>query len=328
MEDLKTPFNKAVSQGGISISISPTGMRMSGMPANTINETQGFGTQSNRRFIWAKEIQSLHNELRTSKTFSDLRAFPCIQKLKNLRGGKLTLYLQPLQKRGLFQIQKDALIGGLLGDCTLQYNGNAFPSYKFDQKATSKEYVDLMYSVFDEFVGTPPKARYLRGKVQSYWFRTFSLPAFDFYAKQFYIIDALGQRKKCVPKLLHRWLTPQSLAFWFMDDGSKKDPGYVLHTEGFTRPDVVKLQQCLGRVFNLQSNLQKDDRTHRGGPTIPLSESETDIPSAKTTSGPQERIMYRLYIPGSHAKLFQSIVEPYMVDCMKYKLHKCLPPAP
>jgi len=317
MEDLKTPFNKTVSQGcGFGKADE----------ANTINETQGVGTQSNRGFIWAKEIQLLHNELRTSKTFSDLLAFPCIQKPKNLRGGKLTMYLQPLQKRGLFQIQKDALIGGLLGDCTLQYNRKAFPSYKFDQKAASKEYVDLMYSVFDEFVGTPPKARYLRGKVQSYWFRTFSLPAFDFYAKQFYMIDALGQRKKSIPKLIHRWLTPQSLAFWFMDDGSKAKSGaYVLHTEGFTRPDIVKLQQCLGRVFNLQSNLQKDDRTHRGGPTIPLRESETDIQSAKTTSGPQGRIMYKLYIPSSHAKLFQSIVEPHMIDCMKYKLHGWLP---
>ena len=218
-----------------------------------------------------------------------------------LRGKALSEYLAPLQARGFTQIQKDAIVGGLLGDGTLQYSTKHFPFYKFDQKAANREYVNLIYSIFNEYVGTPPTLpRKKQGRIHSYWFRTFSLPQLNFYARQFYEIDVLGNRKKVVPKLINRWLNPQSLAFWFMDDGSKATNGaYTLNTQGFIRPDVVRLQQALGSVFNIQSNIQHD------------------ASNLEKNSVPY----YILYIPVSHAAKFKAIVEPYMLNLMKYKLH-------
>ena len=237
---------------------------------------------------------------KTSLSLFDLINSPIPHTIKTLRGKKLTEYLKPLQKRGFNQLQKDAIVGGLLGDGTLQYNGGKLPYYKFDQKATSQEYVNLIYSIFDEYVGTPPiRPRMKKCEIQSYWFRTFRLNELDFYAKQFYKPNALGNRKKVVPKLIHRWLNPQSLAFWFMDDGAIKGNSYVLHTQGFTRPDIVRLQQALGSVFNLQSNIQHDNKQL----------SKNGVP------------YYILYIPISHAKQFHALVEPYMLNIMKYKLH-------
>jgi hypothetical protein len=214
---------------------------------------------------------------------------------RSLRGGLLTEFLKPLEKQGLSLLQKSVLIGTMLGDATLQYNNGRNPYYKFDQKAANLTYVSLVYSVFSNLVGSPPSPRYKEKSVHSYWFRTYRTKMFDFYAKQFYTIDHLQNRKKKVPVNIHRWLNPIVLAFWFMDDGSKSESGYRLHTENFTFSDIKKLQEALGKVFHLEVAIHADNR-----------------PTGK---------LYVLYIPSKNVVLFNSIVSPYMLDCMKYKLH-------
>lgn len=171
--------------------------------------------------------------------------------LRNYRGHLLEDYLKSIQDKTFTPLQKDALIGTLLGDATLQYCNGTYPHLKFEQgganiKKGDLTYIQLLYSIFEEFVGTYPKIRLKDGKPHSYFFRTFRSKKFDFYAKQFYRIDAMGRRKKVVPKNIHQWLTPQALAFWFQDDGSKHSSGYVLHTENFCLPDVIVLQQARG----------------------------------------------------------------------------------
>jgi len=247
-------------------------------------------------------------------TIHNLIAYPKPYTTRILRGNLLKNYLAPLNKRGFFQLQKDAIVGGLLGDGSLQYNGKSLPYYKFDQKASRKEYVDLIYSIFDEYVGTPPKPRIKNGRIDSYSFRTYRLIGLDFYAKQFYTQNSLGNREKIVPNLIHRWLNPQSLAFWFMDDGSKDHGGgYRLHTEGFSRPNILKLQKAIGSIFNLQSNLQKGN-----------------LKLVKEPNQSKQQIYensFFLYIPVSDSQRFHDIIEPYMIDCMKYKLHQTASPS-
>jgi len=226
-----------------------------------------------------------------------------------LRGKALRSYLNNLERRPFSQIQKDALVGTLLGDGCLQYSGGIKAFYKFDQKASRLEYVNLLYSIFADCVGTPPKLRNQSGVPHSYRFKTLRMNRLDFYDDQFYPRNALsGKRKKVVPANIHRWLNPQSLAFWFMDDGSKNHSGgYYFHTEGFNHSEVVCLQQAMGRVFNLQCNVHKNNRG---------AEAES-AQSSNLTKSP----LYTLYIPLSNAPQFRSIVEDYMLDSMKYKLH-------
>jgi len=219
---------------------------------------------------------------------------------RTFRGKLLVEYMTPLEKEGLDFVQKSALIGTLLGDATLQYGQSKRCSLKFEQKAfedeSKNDYIYFLYSIFHDFVGTPPKKRYLPGKIlKSLWFRTYSTELFDFYAKQFYSIDALGNRQKVVPKNIHQWLNPMVLSFWFMDDGSFKGSGYVLHTEGFLLPDIKILQQALGTVFGLQTSVQTDKK-----------------PNAVRT-------YYRLYIGSAHKEKFYNIVEPYILPSKEYK---------
>ena len=213
---------------------------------------------------------------------------------KGLRGNALAEYMKPFHAGGLSDLQKAALIGTLLGDATIQYNHRRLPWYKFEQKAAMKEYVEALYFIFANVVGSPPvHPRMKNGLPVAYMFRTYMWQSLDFYAKQFYTIDSLGNRRKVIPDLIHKWLTPQSLAFWFMDDGSKNRDGFYFHTEGVTRPDLLCLQQALGRVFHLQVNIHKDKR--------------------------KDSISYQLYIPSKEEEKFQSIIEPFLLPCMKYK---------
>ena len=214
---------------------------------------------------------------------------------KGLRGNALAEYMKTFHARSIVEVQHAALVGTLLGDASIHYNHRRLPWYKFEQKAAKKDYVVAVYFLFAHVVGSPPvRPRMKNGLPVSYMFRTYMWQSLDFYAKQFYTIDSLGNRRKVVPALIHRWLTPQSLAFWFMDDGSKNRDGFYFHTEGFTHPDVVCLQQALGRVFHLQVNIHKDKR--------------------------KDSTYYKLYIPSKEHAKFQSIIEPFVLPCMRYKL--------
>jgi len=215
-----------------------------------------------------------------------------------LRGGALKTYMSRFKNQAFTDLQKSALIGTLLGDSTIQYNNRPSGSLKFDLKYSSKEYVEALYFIFADRVGTPPRIRYKNQRPMSIWFRTYRMTSLDFYANQFYTIDAFGDRKKTVPPLVHRWLTPEAIAFWFMDDGClEHGKGFVFHTEGFTKPDCIVLQQALGDVFHIESTVQPDDRQHKGG-----------------------AVYWKIFISRGSSDLFQSIIEPFILPCMKYKL--------
>ena len=223
---------------------------------------------------------------------------------RNLRGKALEEYLQ--NHKGLTSLQEEVTVGSLLGDCTLTVSKSPTkPTLKFEQgarKIDEKSYIDFLYTVFAPLVGSCPKPRYKDGKVHSYHFRTLGCSQFVFYSQQFYAINALGQRKKVVPKNIHQMLTPIALAIWFMDNGSlqvrgdskNKNNSYMLHTEGFSFQDNKILQKALGSVFGLHVTISRDNRI------------------AGT--------LYKLYIGTSDSKKFREIVEPYILPVMKYKL--------
>src|SRR5262245_19450236 len=115
--------------------------------------------------------------------------------------------------------QREILVGILLGDACLE-TGNRGRTYrvKVEQSAQHQAYVRHRYKLFRPWVLSPPRERLSKacnGSPTTSWaFNTVGHEAFRFYAHQFY--DGL---KKQVPRLIHHWLTPRGLAYWFMDDG-------------------------------------------------------------------------------------------------------------
>ena len=132
----------------------------------------------------------------------------------------------------LSKTQRSILIGMLLGDGHLesQDSGRTY-RLKVEHSIHQKEYLEWIYESFKDFVHTPPqiKTKLLDGKrYTSYYFATYSLGTFRFYAKQFYV-----GRKKVIPKTIGKLLDPRALAVWFMDDGSYKSVHhrtYIIHT--------------------------------------------------------------------------------------------------
>ena len=214
---------------------------------------------------------------------------------RDYRGHRLTEYLA---SAGQFtSLQKQVLVGLLLGDGGLHANGGTNFYFKFDQKEAQHAYVSLVYLIFQPFVGTYPKLRLKNGFPHSWWFRTYRLLCLQFYHDQFYGLDAHGNSIRVVPKLLHRWITPISLAFWFMDDGNKQKHGYVLHTQCFAHYHVKDLQQVLGNTFGLEVTIQSDRKESTG------------------------KTYYYLYIAAGSIKKFTALIRPFILPCMQYKLH-------
>ena len=191
----------------------------------------------------------------------------------------------------LTPIQREVLVGLLLGDGCLETRNGRTYRLKIEQSKAHRAYVDHLYHVFDGWVLTPPRIRQVMSRgyaSENVTFQTISHSAFRFYAHQFY-----REGRKQVPKLIHRWLTPQALSYWFMDNGSlksKESKGVILNTQAFAPADIERLIQCLQIKFELEARTRK------------------------------QRDGCQIYISGNSFEKFAALVEAYVIPEMKYKL--------
>ena len=125
-------------------------------------------------------------------------------------------------------------------------------------------------------------------------------PVVSYNLKQDWFING----KKTVTKNVIDKLTPESLAFWYMDDGSltyrtkKRNTFFIrLATDGFSKEENDLLCDCLTNKFNIRSFVSK---------------------SKIAKDGHQ---MYEIVIsPNEEVIKFCKLVEPYICDSMSYKL--------
>lgn len=224
-------------------------------------------------------------------------------KAKNLRGIQLIEYKKTLK---LNTIQKEILVGTLLGDSTISKTKGIAWNIKFEQKLANREYVNHLYEIFEPYVGTPPKVRNITGggakDRKSIWFRTYRHVDLKFYYDLFYIKtnknNSTDLRKKRVPKLIHKFLTPRALAYWFMDDGSyyynksknNQQKVYYFNTQSFSYEDIKILKKALKLNFNFDTNIYKD------------------------------RKYYLLYIQPQSKDDFINLIKSFIIETFYYKL--------
>ncbi len=206
-----------------------------------------------------------------------------------MRSRQIEMYKQKL---ALTDIQREILVGLLLGDACLetQNRGRTY-RLKIEHSVAQAQYVQHLYEVFREWVlgGPQVKSQRIAGKIyHKLWFNTVSHSAFRFYAQQFY-----RNGVKVVPKLIHRFLTARGLAYWFMDDGSiksKESKAVLFNTQGFGNHDIARLIGVLQGKFGLE---------------------------AKRRSQPEGQ---QIYLSGRSYERFCTLVEPYVIPQMRYKL--------
>lgn len=195
------------------------------------------------------------------------------------------------EKLRLSDNQKEVLIGLLLGDACLEtQNGGRTYRLKIEQSVQHQAYVNHLYDLFVEWVLTPPRIRKAVSAGHesiNLAFQTVSHSAFRFYAHQFYDGD-----RKVAPRLIHRWLTPKSMAYWFMDDGSiksKESKAVIFNTQCFSNSEVLRLCEAISK-FGLRASI----RNQREGRQI--------------------------YVSGDSYERFAELVSPFIIAEMRYKL--------
>jgi DNA-binding transcriptional regulator WhiA len=192
----------------------------------------------------------------------------------------------------LNKLQRDILIGLMLGDGHLetQNNGKTY-RLKVEQSAKRAEYVQWLYENYKNFVQTLPqeKEKTRNGIVtKNIWFSTLSHGSFRFYAQQFY-----NGKKKVIPKIIGKLLSPIGIAVWFMDDGSAKSRKHrakIFNTQCFSKEEVLLLIKILKDKFKINAKLR------------------------------EQKDGYQIYILSESVDDFQKLIGKYVIDSMRYKL--------
>lgn len=129
-----------------------------------------------------------------------------------------------------------------------------------------------------------------------YTFSTKSLPELTKLHSLWYKWDELLKKfRKIVPLNIGDLLTARGLANWIMDDGTASGNGVVLCTDSFTYSEVELLCNVLQTKFGLKAYPVK--RPQKGKP-----------------------LRWRIRISAESKALLHSIVLPYFIPSMLYKL--------
>lgn len=220
---------------------------------------------------------------------------------RNLCGKALSDYKKTLV---LNDLQKDIIIGTLLGDSTMGLRkGAPLYSLKFEQSVKNQGYIFHLAEIFENFCGSPPARRWIDKKKtrEAVWFRTYRHNSFAFFFNLFYVIQedpVTGQPfcRKIVPLNISKFLNARVLAYWFMDDGTfhkHSQSGakqYYFSTQGFQKSECQLLCDALRTRFNIQTNVHKDGK------------------------------YWRIYIRAQRNDLFLDLISPYIVQDFLYKI--------
>lgn len=202
------------------------------------------------------------------------------EKLKSFREGDFIFYLTKSIKPSYFQEQ--VMIGKMLGDASLRKN-----SIEFAQKISHKNYVDYTMNILKNFRPNCSINRISGYGTQMYGFKTICSSYISNLFKNWH-----KNGRKEVPKIK---LSPISLAFWYMDDGSllhteKQQDRISIATNGFNEKSINNLLEALQKF---------------------------DIKGIKYQSKG-----WRIRINKDNAIKFFALIVPYIPKCMQYKLPK------
>lgn len=144
------------------------------------------------------------------------------------------------------KIQKDIILGSLLGDGHLEKNGNHH-RIPFDHSSKQREWILWKWEALKPYVTKVVEYQVVdkrTGKVcEKIRFNTSTHPLFSEYHRLFYD----GKRKRIPAKLQSLLATPLSLAVWYLDDGALRPDckAFRLHTKNFSLGEVHSLQKLL-----------------------------------------------------------------------------------
>jgi ubiquinol-cytochrome c reductase cytochrome b subunit len=189
-------------------------------------------------------------------------------------------------------------VGILLGDAHAQKRFTAI-RISFSQSVIHESYLMHIWSILSTrgyCSRTLPTTITHKDKQTGRIYYSLRITTYSFSSLN-WLYDLFYHNKvKVIPENIINYLTPIALAYWIMDDGSKrKTGGLVLCTQGFTRNEVQKLSEALFTKFNILSN-----------------------PALK--KGKTGNQLWYLYIRKKYILHLQLLVSPYIIPSMFYKI--------
>jgi hypothetical protein len=138
---------------------------------------------------------------------------------------------------------KQVLVGNILGDLYMRrLSSKANVIVVFRQGSVNSSYLLHLYQ---DFVSAPPSVSKIINKQTgksrfNLSFSTLALPCFNLLYETFYL-----NNKKIIPKNIDEHITAVSLAYWIMDDGSFTGTDIKLHTNAFSKEELILLIKAL-----------------------------------------------------------------------------------
>jgi hypothetical protein len=151
---------------------------------------------------------------------------------------------------------KQVLVGTILGVVYMRrFSKKANVRIIFRQGSIHASYLILLYSLFQEFVLSPPSVSTITDKITgkiryNLSFATLALPCFNELYLSFYL-----DGKKIIPNNIADLLTSVSLAYWIMVDGSFTGSGLRLHTNAFSLEELNLLIEALDNNFSIKATI-------------------------------------------------------------------------
>lgn len=192
------------------------------------------------------------------------------------------------------------IIGSVLGDSHLEKRKNGIGTrIIFEQSSKNVEYLMWFHNFLAERGYCNYNIPFLHKRVKKggkifyfYRIKSYTFGSFNWIHDMFYKWDDnLNRYIKIIPNDLSFYLTPLALAIWFMDNGSKLNPGLRIATNYFTLKDIEFL--CF------------------------ILKSKYDIIATPKKAGKDKG--YNLYIHKVSKETFINLVKPYMVKSLYYK---------
>ena len=166
----------------------------------------------------------------------------------------------------LSDFQKQFIVGTLLGDSNVGLSRKGSPNLRFQHTKKNFDYVLVKTEILKNFIILekptlyPPRESYLNGVIvktkASYTSQTVTHQDLKQYDTLFYT-RIKDKRTKVFNEKLINLITPVSLIFWYMDDGTlSKNHNFInLSTNCFSYKDHLKILRLFNEKFNLKPKI-------------------------------------------------------------------------
>ncbi|CAN4120430.1 unnamed protein product [Withania somnifera] len=153
--------------------------------------------------------------------------------------------------------QREILIGLLLGGVQIRSDEKRrlhAIHYEFNEESRIHSiFKGHIHAEFHEWLGSSDMMVDSTSDVPNS-FTTISHSYFNFFADQFW-----PNGRPCIPKLIHRWLSPRVLAYWYMYGGYRTSSGDILLRVKGSSEGVVSILKAL-KVKSLDCRVKKRGR--------------------------------------------------------------------